>query len=591
VIGLRPLDLDGDLDLVHGWMQTAHVAPWWELGGSRANTRSYLQRESGLAHLEALIADVDGRPFAYVEVYRAAEDPLAAHYDARPGDRGLHLLVGPRELLGSGVPRALVRELLGRLLAEPGTDRVVCEPDVRNARMLGFCRALGGEVQAELELPGKRAALVVWERPLDVIGVGIGPFNLGLAALLEPLGLRSAFFDQRPEFAWHAGLMLPDAEIQVPFLADLVTLADPTSPYSFLNYLHEQGRLYRFYFHERFHVLRREYDAYCRWVAEHLPSCRFGQRALAVEPRPGGGWIVRVEGPDGAIREHAARHVVLGVGGLPHVPECARAALGEEVLHSGDYLAARERLHGLRSICVVGSGQSAAEVFADLLQHAPGARLDWFTRSPGFLPMEYSKLGLEHFTPEYVDHFHALPEALRDELRAGQDLLYKGISGATSDAIYDALYRRSVDGVEPDVRYAANCGLRAVEERPGGVALELVQLHTGERVAHECDAVVLATGYRDAPLPIGDLAALDDRGRPVVERDYRLRLRDGAPSTLFVQNAELHTHGVGTPDLGLGAYRSSVIANAIVGREAYPVRERNVFQSFGAPAPLPLEAL
>ena len=61
--------------------------------------------------------------------------------------------------------------------------------------------------------------------------------------------------------------MLPDAEIQVPFLADLVTLADPTSPYSFLNYLHVSGRLYRFYFHERFHVLRREFEAYCRWVA------------------------------------------------------------------------------------------------------------------------------------------------------------------------------------------------------------------------------------------------------------------------------------------------------------------------------------
>ena len=110
----------------------------------------------------------------------------------------------------------------------------------------------------------------------DVIGVGLGPFNLGLAALLEPTDVDAVFFDDKPEFAWHPGLMLPDAEIQVPFLADLVTLADPTSPYSFLNYLHEQGRLYRFYFHERFHVLRREFEAYCRWVAAQLSSCRFG---------------------------------------------------------------------------------------------------------------------------------------------------------------------------------------------------------------------------------------------------------------------------------------------------------------------------
>ncbi len=79
-----------------------------------------------------------------------------------------------------------------------------------------------------------------------------------------------------------------------------------------------------------------------------------------------------------------------------------------------------------RSVAVIGSGQSAAEVFADLLEHATG-RVDWFTRSSGFLPMEYSKLGLEHFSPEYTAYFHALPEAKRDALRANQSLLYKGI--------------------------------------------------------------------------------------------------------------------------------------------------------------------
>ena len=109
---------------------------------------------------------------------------------------------------------------------------------------------------------------------------------------------------------------------------------------------------------------------------------------------------------------------------------------------------------------MIGSGQSAAEIFADLLEHAPRARLDWFTRSAGFLPMEYSKLGLEHFSPEYTAYFHALPAERRDALRAGQDLLYKGISAQTSERIYDLLYARSIDGAEPDVRYAARCELR-----------------------------------------------------------------------------------------------------------------------------------
>ncbi|MGE3141580.1 MAG: SidA/IucD/PvdA family monooxygenase, partial [Thermoleophilia bacterium] len=102
----------------------------------------------------------------------------------------------------------------------------------------------------------------------DVVGVGLGPFNLGLAALLDPVGdVDAVFLDARPEFSWHPGLMLPDAEVQVPFLADLVTLADPTSRHGVLQYLHEQGRLYRFYFLERMHLLRAEFDDYCRWVA------------------------------------------------------------------------------------------------------------------------------------------------------------------------------------------------------------------------------------------------------------------------------------------------------------------------------------
>ena len=131
------------------------------------------------------------------------------------------------------------------------------------------------------------------------------------------------------------------------------------------------------------------------------------------------------------------------------------------------------------------------------------------------------------------------------------------------------------------MRYAARCELRGVEGRH---RLHLHQLDQDVAFTHDADVVILATGYAPAPLPVPHgLLELDAAGRPVVELDYRLRLADGSPSTLFVQNAELHTHGVGTPDLGLGAHRSAVIANALAGREVYAVRERNVFQSFGAP--------
>lgn len=424
----------------------------------------------------------------------------------------------------------------------------------------------------------------------DVAGIGLGPFNLGLAALLDPVqDVDAVFLEASPSLRWHPGLMLEGASLQVPHLADLVTLADPTSRHGFLNYLHEHDRLYRFYFAERSHPSRREYEHYCRWVAGRLPSCRFGARVEWARVDEDGCWTLQVRGGDRRLTEVRARALVAGVGGMPVVPGCAQDLLGDDVLHTASYLDHRDALLDRGRVTVIGSGQSAAEVFADLLGHAAGhTRLDWFTRSRGFFPMEYSKLGLEHFTPEYTRYFHGLDAGRRDALRAGQDLLHKGISAETSAQIYDALYDRSVGGVEPDVAYAASCELVGLRRTARGLRLTLHQRDQDVTFTHDTDAVVLGTGYVATPLPIAglpELADLDEQGRLRVGLDYRVALRDPAAPPLYVQNAEIHTHGVGAPDLGLGAHRNSVIINGLVGRDVYRVRERNVFQRFGAPGP------
>src|SRR5690349_15168858 len=101
----------------------------------------------------------------------------------------------------------------------------------------------------------------------DLVAIGCGPFNLGLAALASRLqSLDLAVFDARTEFSWHPGMMFDDAKLQLSFLADLVSLIDPTHPLSFLAYLRDADRLYPFYIREVFHPTRREYEAYLRWV-------------------------------------------------------------------------------------------------------------------------------------------------------------------------------------------------------------------------------------------------------------------------------------------------------------------------------------
>ena len=164
-IAFRRLDVAADLELVHGWMQQPHVLPWWELGGSVDVVREFLLAQAALAHLDQWIVTDDERtPFAYVETYRVPDDALGHLYDAQPGDRGFHLLVGPPELLGSGLAQTLVSHLVTRLLDQFGISRIVCEPDARNTRMLALCRALGAEEIARLELPDRTRVLLGWTR-------------------------------------------------------------------------------------------------------------------------------------------------------------------------------------------------------------------------------------------------------------------------------------------------------------------------------------------------------------------------------------------------------------------------------------------
>lgn len=153
--------------LVREWLDQPHVAPWWS-SERTLETRAYLERQRDTSHLVPWVVSHEGKPFAYVETYRAAEDALADAYPLTDRDRGWHVLVGPPEVVGSGIPLLLGRAVLARLLVEPGVERVVCEPDERNTRMLRFCEKLGYSRLATLELSDKRAALMACPKEVFV---------------------------------------------------------------------------------------------------------------------------------------------------------------------------------------------------------------------------------------------------------------------------------------------------------------------------------------------------------------------------------------------------------------------------------------
>lgn len=418
----------------------------------------------------------------------------------------------------------------------------------------------------------------------DLVGIGVGPFNLGLACLLDPLPeVDAVFLEARDDLAWHPGLLLDDATLQVPFLADLVTLADPTSRWSFLSYLKEVGRLYPFYVRESFYPLRREYDDYCRWAAHRLGTVRFG---CAVDRVEHDGELYTVRTRTGET--YRARRLALGVGTQPRVPEGVEGVLeaGGVALHSAQYLQRKAELQALGSITVVGSGQSAAEIYHQLLAESPDHdyELTWLTRSPRFFPMEYTKLTLELTSPEYTDYFQGLPSTTRERLLREQRSLYKGISGDLVDAISDLHYQLRVAGEGPRTTLLTNTSVRSASWDGGTHHLALHHDETDEDFALDTEGLVLATGYASRVPgfldPVRDRLRLDQQGRYLASASYAVDL---AGEEIFVQNAEEHTHGFVAPDLGMGAYRNSHIVAALTGREVYPIEKQVAVQSFGVP--------
>ena len=422
----------------------------------------------------------------------------------------------------------------------------------------------------------------------DAVAVGLGPFNLGLACLAEPMAdLDLLVLDENPDFDWHPGLLFEDAHLQTPFLSDLVTLADPTNPYSFLNYIKQQGRIYSFYVREDFFLLRREYNQYCQWAAANLSNLAFNRRVESITYEASAGcYRLQARSPaTGETHQYRARRLILGTGPSPYMPDCVNDVKGE-VLHASDYLYRKPALQGKRALTVVGSGQSAAEIVYDLLRdidHYPYS-LTWLTRSPRFWPLEYTKLTLEMTSPDYVDYFHDLDPGVRDQLVARQKQLYKGIDSELINAIHDLLYTKRLSGELP-VRLMTNTGLVDAWNTGGdGIQLGLYQTEQEHAFELHCDGLILATGYQYHPPAflegIKDRIRWDEHGRFDVARNYSI---DHGGGEIFVQNAEIHTHGFVAPDLGMACYRNASILRELTGRAPYPVEQTVTFQDFGTP--------
>lgn len=425
-------------------------------------------------------------------------------------------------------------------------------------------------------------------QPLDLLGIGFGPSNLALAIALQesstpPRRLNTAFVEKREGFAWHSGMLLADSRMQISFLKDLVTLRDPCSPFSFLKYLHVQGRLEDFANLRSFLPTRIEYEGYLRWASSFFdPQTHYGEAVQQVRPRTENGVVRALEvvsqREDGSEVRRVTRNLVLAVGGRPLLPE-PLAALGAEgaarVVHSSAYLpriegalaAGRElaRREGRRlRVAVLGGGQSAAEIFQDLVQRADDALdVSLVIRGSALKPADDSPFVNEIFHADFTDAIYQRNaesrQAFIDEYRGTN---YAVVDVDLLERLYTLFYMQKVSA-QPRHTLLTQRHLVAARASDQGVELTLEDTERHVTETRHFDVVVAATGYRrdDHRRLLGELAP--HLGDFEVGRDYRVKTNEGFQPGIWLQGSCEATHGLSDTLLSILATRSMEIAHSV----------------------------
>ncbi|GAA3079379.1 GNAT family N-acetyltransferase [Streptomyces roseofulvus] len=165
LVPVRPAQ---DLSLITRWMNDPAVAAFWQLAGPAFLTARHICAQlEGDGRSVPCLGVLDSTPMSYFELYRADLDPLARAYPARPDDTGVHLLLGGAADRGRGIGTALLRAVADLVLAHrPRCTRVVAEPDIRNTPSVSAFLSAGFRYAAEIDLPDKRAALMIRDRSI-----------------------------------------------------------------------------------------------------------------------------------------------------------------------------------------------------------------------------------------------------------------------------------------------------------------------------------------------------------------------------------------------------------------------------------------
>lgn len=402
-----------------------------------------------------------------------------------------------------------------------------------------------------------------------VVGVGAGPANLGLAAMITELPAlidagSTRFFHDAHDISWHSGQLLPGASMLSEFYWDLVTPVNPRSRFSFLNYLSKKRRLAAFLNAGISRVSRAEFEDYLRWVSTQLDNLTLGSKVTRIEYCSGHDLFhvttARANRPDDYFDAH---NVVVGIGAQKKRQLCSNSpsviSVTDLAFLSKDIC---DQKHS--SVAVVGGGQSAAEAIQLLIDALPDTpRFSWVC--PTFAPanINNSAFALELFIDDGISDYHAARTQGREIV--GVEGLVAGVDPELSRQLLARQYTmRAIEGRQleicrnfrvSDIRVDADDSVR------------LIQSTTGNELG-PFDLVVIADGRASGMERALSLFSTNTRkliDRTAVNRDYARDLGRISSRNIFFQSVNEETHSSTDSNFITAPFRNTRIISNLLG--------------------------
>jgi aminoglycoside 6'-N-acetyltransferase len=137
-IRLRPAHI-GDLALMRHWDNQPHV--WDSDPDDDWDWENQLQLDP--VWRQQLMAELDGRPFGFVQIIDPLEEETHYWGDVPPNLRAIDIWIGEADLLGKGYGKVMMEQALALCFAAPEVEAVLIDPLATNLRAQRFYLSLG----------------------------------------------------------------------------------------------------------------------------------------------------------------------------------------------------------------------------------------------------------------------------------------------------------------------------------------------------------------------------------------------------------------------------------------------------------------